>query len=341
MIVSGEGLLRYSAVIDFSYVHSSGGKVLMLDFIRRIGADENKYAFIFDSRHSDVGAVLTNSFRVRGILHREVVLAFLSMHSNKILSFNNVSSIFGWFGKEYIFFQNVLFLGSVGGLRWFVKRIVFNLAIRRRVFFIVQGKSVQVGLNNIGVSDQDILIAPFFSACDVGVFENHFLTSYSARPLIYYPSDGQSHKNHLFILECLDQLRQAIGDFTLVFTLSDKHYDLKKRVQAVSEKGFNVIDLGLVSRNRALALINLADINIYASSDESFGLGLIEVAILGGVLVAPSLSYVDDVVSTDYRFEPNTERSFIEAVVRALHHGKACELIVEDRFGSIVELLEA
>ena len=101
-----------------------------------------------------------------------------------------------------------------------------------------------------------------------------------------------------------DKLNNKFPKAKLILTIEAKYKNLLKLIGSYVDNGRNIQNLGMVDQNTLTEVMSRADICIYPSLKESFGLGLIEATQFEMPIMAANLPYVHDVVDNILLFDP-------------------------------------
>jgi glycosyltransferase involved in cell wall biosynthesis len=164
-------------------------------------------------------------------------------------------------------------------------------------------------------------VRPFF---DLAIPETARADSSVMRePQFFYPAAGYSYKNHALLYRAWGVLAASGVRPRLEVTL-DARTHARRLAEAGMDKGAaNIINLGPLAREEALARLEASDALIFPSLAESFGVPMLEAAALGRPVLAPELGYVRDVCVPAQTFDPHDARSLANAVRRFMGHPHA------------------
>jgi glycosyltransferase involved in cell wall biosynthesis len=105
--------------------------------------------------------------------------------------------------------------------------------------------------------------------------------------------------------------------------------------------GLNIENIDLVTGEDALELYKKAEILIFPSILESFGLPLIEARAAGLRIVASELDYVRDILDPEESFDPHSSASIVRAVKRIMKlESKVDSLISARDFFDLLDVKE-
>lgn len=259
----------------------------------------------------------------------DCALAKLVGSDDILLSVTNLPPLCRVRGRVCVFLQNRYLIDNVP-TNQFGLRVRLRIAIERFWFrwrsscadeIIVQTSSMKRLLGQGPSMDVPIRIAPFVDR-EVPTYGGDDIRA-SGEQKVYdfvYMASGDPHKNHDVLLDAWLLLAEGGVYPSLCLTISAaKYIDLSIRAEEVARtRGLCITNVGEVSRQRAIEVLNEARALIYPSTLESFGLPLIEAKRLGLGIVASEMDYVRDVVEPDETFDPNSAVSIARAVKRFL-----------------------
>ena len=115
-------------------------------------------------------------------------------------------------------------------------------------------------------------------------------------PVVFYPAATHPHKNHLTLLEAVDQIAERHADLTLVLTGGEGRAEALVASRLASIR-VRVLRLGRVTPSVLSALIQRADVLAFPSRYEGFGLPLLEAMHAGTPVIAGDNSAMPEVVA--------------------------------------------
>jgi hypothetical protein len=302
-------------LVDSLYINSSGGKNLLEYFINTLL--ENKliddYVFIVDSR---LNSETLNSINVGNIFVSNPSEFNRYFTYKNILSKFNIKSVFCFSNIPpsvflkidcgvFIYFHNILLLNSSFSNYTFYQRAILNLKAlyiacnsKSRYKFIVQTSLMKKCFrDHLFFKTFKVDILPFFD-------ESNLLKSFKNKFWQYfYPADGVPQKNHKLLFSVWEELcYYGIFPKLIVTIDSYKYPDLGSDIQRLKFLGAKIINLGFVKKKLVLEYLNKSKYLLFPSLNESFGLPLVEGAILGCHIITPDLEYVEDIIYTNAKY---------------------------------------
>lgn len=306
-------------------VHTGGGRVLLLPLLELL-READDVLFILDSR-------LELPFNLVGNVHRvdptlisrfriELVLRRLVSPRMLLLCMGNLPPLFVRKGVQHVFVQN----------RYLVDDVPLNnlpIAVRFRIFlerrwlrsratqvrrFIVQTPTMQRLIKHtLGV---DATVLPFIGGVRPPVSSSLAQEVSERKYDFLYVASGDAHKNHknlisAWVMMAADGLRPS-----LCLTLDQNNFpSLCTWVsEAIEKYELNVSIIGECTHDAINDLYRQSGALIYPSLFESFGLPLIEAAMIGLPILGSNASYVTDVVEPSGVFDPDSPQAIAEIV---------------------------
>lgn len=136
-----------------------------------------------------------------------------------------------------------------------------------------------------------ILILPFYKSIKKEMLNIKYDFCFVGLP--------SAHKNHGFLLNCLLELSRLKVPCRVALTVPKefRYHDILEKIKKINEsETIHIDNHGFISYESVVGIYNCSNSLIFPSSLESFGLPLIEAAMLDMPIFAPDLSYVNDVV---------------------------------------------
>lgn len=324
-------------LIDALYINNGGGKVLLELLIKNL---KNKNIhFLIDNRLRKT-IILDNknvTFLYPNIFKRHLFYIKYRHKFKFVFCFANIPPTLKLNCFVVTYFHNLLLISNSRK---------FNLTLFLKVNFIrffehntdrwfVQSDIVKKELNDNYFNIDKIEVYPFFED-----FSNNFKSKNKTidNLVFLYVSSGEPHKNHILLFEAFAKFRILYPKSILKVTISDKFNNL---LALLKEKKFNgIINLGFIEKEKLNIEYNNADVIIFPSMRESFGLGLIEAAQFKLPIIASDLSYVYEVVKPTCVFNPNDINSLYSVLInKKLYFNKSSSLKISNKLNQIVTLI--
>jgi len=212
--------------------------------------------------------------------------------------------------NSVVYFHNLYLLMPFKKLtktsvKFFVKYFLQQLYIR----FFIKNTDI-VACQNDDIKDkftekysfQNVELLPFFRVCDKRLLDN---TS-----KIYdfcYVSLAHPHKNHHRLIEACEILSSENISFSLALTIEDGHEDLIKKIEYVNQKAkVTIINLGKLPKEEVCKLYAQSKCLVFPSTEETFGLGLVEAVNMDLDVIASDLDYVYQSIEPSLVFDPRS-----------------------------------
>lgn len=267
---------------------------------------------------------LKSEVYVKNIVHREGL----------VVSFNSIPPLFIPRCRYLIFFQNVILLGPRAAsapaysvsFKTKLKCFLFKKLARPDIEFVVQTQSV---LNSVVKvlgprTGRKPLVLPFLPGNDVNIPAKKNEQKRNEKPHLkrfVYVADGAPHKNHLTLVRAWALLDTIVtgAECELSLTLGIKDLHLWEQIEQESnEYNLSIVNLGLLTRTELNQVYADCSALIFPSTQESFGLPLIEATQLGTDIIASERDFVRDVCNPLQTFDPESPLSIARAVQRYL-----------------------
>lgn len=327
-----------SPIVDATFIVSGGGLALLKTFISRIDSTERRVLYLVDSRLRKDPFFARKDVRfVSGFLEREFFFIINFACNRRVLHFNNIGSIFVRRKFSYIYFHNVLYLADDGLKIPLLKRFLFYIGVKTANSIFVQTRLV-MDIFSQKFPAKEIIIAPFFlhSVEEIMLSDAIRYQGGTDGKSLIYPASHADHKRHESLADAVHYFEEKSGEALNVYlTVSPEIFDKFSMIVGY-HKCKRVINLGRLTHEDSLRAMSSVDLVVHPSKYESFGLVLIEAAMLGRAVVAPDLEYVKEVVSTHHIYRDSADGAgaidFAEAIDEALKNPVPAKLNVADKF---------
>ena len=335
-------------LVDAVYINDGGGKVLLDLLIEKLLREKQEIFYLLDERvkgqypNLDTGMSLyiKNSFRKR--------LNFYKMSGNKfskVLTFGNVPPPVKLDAEVFTYFHNVLYLNPIIGFTLYnlllrIKICIIGTLSRNTLIWFVQSNVMKEKLaNRFKIDLKKILVFPIFQ---------DFMPVERVRSLpppkiikYLYVSDGHPYKNHHNLIKAfVYYAKKSGGDNSLTLTISSRYAILCSFIENLRNEGINIINRGIIGKEALAAEYQNADVAVYPSFSESFGLGLVEAAQYGLPVIAADLSYIHEVIEPSIVFDPRSVDDIYRALVESKKYiGKPVKLKAKNGLNDMINII--
>lgn len=321
--------------IHATNVHQGGGRTLLEALLNTL-LDKKEFILAIDDR-MPIPEGLANSVKIKRVrpsigqrLFAEIWLATMVSCEDIVLCLGNLPPLFKLRGRTVVFVQNLYLVNDVS-LSGFPTRVRLRLAIERLWLskkmtnvseFIVQTPAMKRLLDMKTKGKIAVRVLPFVAepnGYSRSVFQSKKQNKESNYHFLYVAS-GEPHKNHRRLIEAWCLLAEEGVFPILCLTLDESRFvDLCGDIELMRQRyDLNVVSVGHVSHQEALALYQKANALIYPSVFESLGLPLIEARQANLPVLASESDFVRDVLDPEQTFNPESSISIARAVKRHL-----------------------
>lgn len=317
-------------LIDGVYLYNYGGMIILNRITKELDSEGLKYLVLLDHRHKPSKKTVILD---KGISKRFKFYKKNKNNFSKILCLGNIPPPVKCDVKVYLFFHNINLLIK-NDIVTLLKRATIKFNILNADEIIVQTDLVKktflkkINFNCI------INVHPVFDSL---LDKSEFTKEFELNKLTFlYPASFVKHKNHKLLFELLKNFKNE-KKYLLILTINK----LPKHISNKIRKSNNIHNLGLLPNHEIIKILNTVDALIFTSISESFGLPLVEAAILNKPILSIDLPYVNEVISTPYKFENSLEslEGCINKFIRDLPNPKSAKLLVNDQTEKIIKKL--
>lgn len=246
--------------------------------------------------------------------------------------------------NSIVYFHNPYLLMSFNtllqsSLKFFIKYTLQQLYIKMFIksvdFVACQNKKI----SNDFVSKynfQDVKLLPFFRLCD-----KKLNTTHSKIYDFCYVSLAHPHKNHERLLNAVEMLSDENIALSLALTIEDGHEQLIEQIEKINKKGIvKITNLGLLPKEDVCKLYAQSKCLVFPSTQETFGLALIESVKMGLDVIAADLDYVYQSIKPSLVFNPN-DTNDIASKLKMYMNGnvKKSETIIDNEIDQLIKFL--
>jgi len=302
--------------------------------------------------HLTVYAYLDSSLaNIKTTKDRRVFL--LSSTLEKVLLFGRKANNALYFGNlpplvksenSIVYFHNLYLLMSLKNLtktsvKFFAKYFLHQFYIR----CFIRNVDI-VACQNEGVKDrfiekysfQNVELLPFFRLCD-----KNLLKVNAKKYDFCYVSLAHPHKNHHRLIKACEILSSENISFSLALTIEDGHEDLIKKIEHVNQRGkVNIVNLGKLPKEEVCTLYTQSKCLVFPSTEETFGLGLVEAVNMDVDVVASDLDYVYQAIEPSLVFDPNSSLDISLKMKKYLYGTvQKSKSKIDNKIGRLIKIL--
>lgn len=224
-------------------------------------------------------------------------------------------------------------------IKFFVKYFLQQLYIK---FFIKNVNIVACQNDDIKekfikkYSFKNIQLLPFFRLCNKKLLDQN-----EKKYEFCYVSLAHPHKNHKRLLEACEILSNENVSFSLALTIEDGHNELIQKIKNINLKNVvNIINLGKISKEEVCKLYAQSRCLVFPSTEETFGLGLVEAVNMNLDVIASNLDYVYQSIEPSLVFNPNSSLDMSLKMKEYLEGNiKMSKVIIENKIDEIIKIL--
>lgn len=268
------------------------------------------YMFVPDERKTFIKA---------GLLNRHRFYKHNARRFDSVLCFGNLAPTMRLKNSRvYTYFHQLFFVSGVKAdnpkarLMYALKRMAVRILNKNTDKIIVQSQYVKDEFcKTYRFPAEDVLVLPFYN------IPHGRSDAVKSKPKGFvYVSGGNYHKNHARLLSAWDILAADRHNPELGLTIDEASYpELVREIERLKAKGVNVVNYGFTDPYK---LYEQYGYLIFPSLYETIGLGQIEAIERGCRVLASDLPHTHAVISPSLLFDPLSDASIAEAVVKAL-----------------------
>ena len=323
-------------LLDALYVNNGGGKVLLDYLIKKIVTKKLDFYFLLDNRIKEKYVLPTKNFIYLKPTFFNRHLFYLK-NKNKftsVFTFANIPPTIRLSCRVYTYLQNIHYVDkSPPSFTFFLKKNIFNFLISNSDYYIVQSNLMKRKLSKLFLNKNKILVFPFFD------FNQSLIKRNIDKKKInfIYVSSGEKYKNHVNLLKAFQKYNLKFPESILTLTISKKYNDLILLINKLKNDGIKIKNLGSISHKKIFNEYKKADVTIFPSSNESFGLGLIEAAQMNMPIITSNKDYVFQIIKPSATFDCENYLSIYECMSNHDRYvSKPSEIIVKNKIDEML-----
>lgn len=332
-------------------LHTGGGLVLLEELINSIPKSiKRKYYLDFRSK----GLIFTDNVDVIWVkpslisrIMAEICISLESRESDATLLLHSLPPIFCIRGIKILYFHNKLLINKY--LRFFKYSIKATIRIfleRTLLRFFIESID-EVIVQTVSIKSQfcirfpsmksKVTVLPFVAKSKIS---NQIKQEHHKFDFIYVASPD-FHKNHINLFEAIKILKQEGLNISLAVTIPHQEEAMLKLISDLNnDYSLGIINLGILDHLSILNCYHDAKALIYPSTEESFGLPLVEAQSLGVPILASELDFVRDVCQPSETFDPLSPISISRAIKRFLCFSNSQNIAILDGSSFVKEFLK-
>ncbi len=338
-------------LIDASNISLGGGKVLLEYLIQHLeakGIETNVIwkQTLYTSNQENYKHIRFHHCSGPLTRHKTLKQSLQEFHPQTLLCFGNYPPSFKpriktitYFHNPYLL-QNPIYHIATDPLL-FLRKSYLQYCLYNTDHFVFQSGLIKdLFINKYRVkSKQQNHVIPIFDHQKI----QEFNLNQQKKELYIYISYPYKHKNHKRLLEAWKLLALQHIFPVLILTIPDKpqFHSLLREIDTIHSLGGRIINLGYIPFHEALLHTAEAKYVIFPSLNETFGLGLIEGAILNCYILAANLPYVQEIIQPSYFFNPYDVSDIARIIQQSINNKiiLKTQTVVKNEIERFVELL--
>lgn len=257
------------------------------------------------------------------------------------LYFGNIPPYFSRAKNKYLYFHNAFYTKTY---RYLLKNRYYKFLLHKIYisFFKKNVNSVFVQTNTTLKSFKKEFrvvpeLFPFFE--DLTYHDN------KKKSLVYnfsYISLPNPNKNLDVFLDSLIILNDKIKTkIKIVLTVPNYNLNLINKIRKLDDTNIKIINLGEVSKEKIMEILNNTETLVFPSLIETFGLPLVEACQLGAFVICSDLPYAYDVIIPSATFNPYSKYDIAETMFMSLETRlKKPKILIENKIEELINKLK-
>ena len=333
-------------LVDTIYINDGGGKVLLDYLIKKLESTETTCFYLFDSRiknnHPNIKSTNQVLYLKPSLWDRYLFYKKHKTSFSKIFCMGNLPPNIKMNADVFTYYHSPLYLknpedfSTIERLKYALKRLVLKKFIKNTDFWLVQTMFIKQKFEEkFSVNKEKVSLMPFYPP--FGKPDRQVVRETGS---FLYVSNATTHKNHIRLIDAFCVFYDEHKTGTLTLTVSDAYKDVSDIIEKRSTQGYPIINVGFIGRKELQTLYLSSQYLIFPSLAESFGLGLVEAINNGCKVIGADLAYTYAVCEPSFVFNPQEEKSIIEAFKKGIHeNNKESKSLMDNKVDDLIKLL--
>jgi glycosyltransferase involved in cell wall biosynthesis len=217
--------------------------------------------------------------------------------------------------------------------KFMLQQLYINIFIKNVDTVAVQNKNIQSKFIN-KYKHGKVELLPFFRLCDKDIKSDKIYD-------FCYVSLAHSHKNHDRLFDAMQILSDKNINTSLALTIEKEHDDLIKKIASINNKGVvKITNLGVLKKEEVCKLYSQSKCLVFPSTQETFGLALIESVNMGLDIIASNLDYAYQSVNPSLTFDPGSSKDIAEKLkTYLLKSANKSDIIISNEIDKLIQIL--
>lgn len=319
-------------------IKQGGGLILLKLLIKRLIC-ENQKATIHIDQSMDFTEFKINE-NIEFKYYNKFLSKFMLFGQSKqnALYFGNIPPFFNNEENKSLYFHHPFysksykFLFKNGFYKFILFKIYVSMFIRNvDVVFVQTNTLLESVKKEFGVNPE---LMPYFE--DLSIYSN------DRKKKIYdfsYISLPNANKNFDLFLDSLILLNRMLKrKIKIILTIPNENSILIEKIKKLDDTNIEIVNIGRVSKQRVIEVLNSTQTLVFPSLIETFGLPLVEACQLGTFVVCSDLPYVYDVIVPSATFDAYSKEDIANTMLKSLEKKLTKpKIIVENKIEELIK----
>lgn len=341
-------------LIDAVHVNEGGSLVLLKYLMSVLQSNNVDCYFLLDNRVQEIfqDKIKKNNYKFISTKLYEKYKFY-----SKVIKEDKITSVL-CFGSApppilninlpiYVYFHNPYLIefphsiSLISKLKYVLKNIYLNIFGANVKCWIVQNKRMKEKFHKKYIKGKknwgDLIILPFYPE----IKDNKVNVKREKNSFIYV-STYYPHKNHEKLIDAFCRAYDKKKKGTLTLTIPEKHTKIIQLIKNKVDLGYPIKNIGFIERDDLCQYYKASEYLIFPSTDETFGLGLIEAISFGCKVIASNLDYVYEVCCPSFSFNPYDSQCIEKVLIEALDCKEhiPSEPIIQNQINDLLDVLK-
>lgn len=321
-------------------IKQGGGLVLLKLLIKKLINDKEKATIYVDSNIDFTEYKFDDTIVFKSYSNFLSKVLLFGQSYNNVLYFGSIPPFFSRAKNKYLYFHNPFYSKTYGYLlknrfyKFILYKIYFSLFIKNIDSVFVQTNTLLKSIKKeFGIVAE---IMPYFE--DLSVFKNK-------KKIVFYDfsyiSLPNPNKNFDLFIDSLVSLNLILNrNIKIALTIPNENLILKEKIKKLDNTNIKIINIGKVSKEKVIEVLNRTETLVFPSLIETFGLPLVEACQLGVNVICSDLPYTYDVIIPSATFNPYSKDDIANKMFLSLETKlKKPKIIIENKIEELIKKL--
>ena len=322
-------------------IKQGGGLILLKLLIHRLNNDNQQATLHVDNNIDFKEFEFSNVIKFKFYDNFLTKMLLFGKSKQNSLYFGNIPPFFNRAKNKSLYFHHPFYSKSYKYLfkNGFYKFVLYKTYVS---IFISNVDSVFVQTNTLLESvKKEFGVIPEL----MHYFEDLSVYANDSKNKVYdfsYISLPNPNKNFELFLDSLILLNLKLKrKIKIILTIPNENFFLIKKIKKLDNTNIEIINIGKVSKQKIIEVLNCTETLVFPSLIETFGLPLVEACQLGTFVICSDLPYIRDVIVPSATFDPYSKNDIANTMFMSLEKKlKRPKIIIKNQIDLLIKKIK-